>query len=179
MTDIEECCITDEWDLDWPFMGAFTIPERKVSQASIKSDSDAASTGIPESASTDTQDASDFEEPRSAPVEVKHVPVRRGKFALMVEIDTTNEEAQDRKVLLNSMVLQQRAPTEGRALRYPSLLTNFRAEWVRKARELEFPAQFDKDAVLDTAENIPARGRPEWNEFKDQMFSRQGAYYIK
>jgi len=92
---------------------------------------------------------------------------------LVVDTSTSYEEAQDRKVLLNTSVLRGRAP-RGRAR-----LPVYQAKWAEVAEGMDFPPPIHKEDVLEKVAAVPVREKAEFDEFKDMFFSRHGAYYIR
>lgn len=92
---------------------------------------------------------------------------------MAVDTSTSYEEAQDRKVLLNTSVLRGRAP-RGR-LRLPV----YQAKWAEVAEGMDFPSPISKEEVLDKVACVPVREKAEYEEYKDMFFSRHGAYYIR
>lgn len=76
-------------------------------------------------------------------------------------------------MLHNSQALYDCAP------RTLAGLNRYQAKW-KEALKLteEFPEPLNQDDLVSAALSIPLRPRPEFEEFRDQFFSREGAYFI-
>jgi hypothetical protein len=106
-------------------------------------------------------------------------------LSLTIDTETTNEEAHDRKALVNSVVLRARAP------RNFAKVDDYRERMRGKAEGLEFPCgpgcaagcagacAASKAALLRNVMEVQRREPAEYEEFKDHLFSRHGAYRIR
>lgn len=96
------------------------------------------------------------------------------RLGLTVDITTTFEEANIRKMLHNTQVLYDNAP------RTEAVLSKYQAKWTASVETTdEYPEPLEKEALVGAALSIPLRPRPEFEEFRDQFFNRKGAYCIR
>lgn len=90
-----------------------------------------------------------------------------------MDTTTTLEEAACRKMLHNTQVLHDCAP------RTLAGLSRYQAKWKGAVLAEEFPEPLSQAELVSAVLSIPLRPRPEFEEFRDQFFGREGAYFVR